>query len=466
MKTVFRGKAMCWMFAMLLLGVSLPAPGNARAEEPDVMGLDGLIRMALQNSPELQEADQDIAAAKSDLKQAKAGQWAQLDAMAAIGPAQDAKTPIVFVNPATHIGTIENRDVGRVNVFGSLDINIVQPLYTFGKISNRQDAAAYGLDVQQSARKKKQNEVVLNIKELYYALIVAKQGEGAASDANAFIRDAKERIQRLIALKSKNVDESDLYRLTSYEAEIEQFKAKAKSGANLAYIALKKAVGYPPEREFKLDVSELPKETASLESQEAYVEKALESRPEFEQLKKGIAARKSLADAATADLYPSIFGAVVGSFAGAPGRQRLDNSYFRDEFNHSEVGVVVGGQWHFDLGIGQGKVDKARAEYQKLIHTKEFAERNIPVEVAKYYQDARESEASFTAFEKSAVSARQWIVASFSNFDFGVGTAKDMLDAIEKYGKNQGEYLSSLYNYRVALARLTYAIGEYRELNP
>jgi hypothetical protein len=35
-----------------------------------------------------------------------------------------------------------------------------------------------------------------------------------------------------------------------------------------------------------------------------------------------------------------------------------------------------------------------------------------------------------------------------------------MLDAIDRYGKNQGEYLKALYSYHVALARLDYAISK------
>jgi outer membrane protein TolC len=86
--------------------------------------------------------------------------------------------------------------------------------------------------------------------------------------------------------------------------------------------------------------------------------------------------------------------------------------------------------------------------------------------VAKYYQDVRENQAPYQAYEEGAVAARRWIVASFTNFDIGVGTAKDMFDAIDRYGKNQGEYLLALYNYHVALARLEHAIAEYRTTNP
>jgi len=113
----------------------------------------------------------------------------------------------------------------------------------------------------------------------------------------------------------------------------------------------------------------------------------------------------------------------------------------------------LGANWHFDLGIGQARVRKARAELQKMLHTKEYAEQNIPLEVAKYYQDSIEAQASFQAYEKAAVASRKWVVSAFSNFDMGVGPARDILrSAIDRYGKNQGEYLLSLYNYHVSLA--------------
>jgi outer membrane protein TolC len=136
-----------------------------------------------------------------------------------------------------------------------------------------------------------------------------------------------------------------------------------------------------------------------------------------------------------------------------------DNTYITDQFNHAYGGFYAGAHWHFDFGIGKGNLDKARAEYQKMRNTQEFAERNIPVEVVKYYQDAVEAQKSYVAYQEAAVGARRWILAAFSNFDLGIGTARDMLDAIDRYGKNQGEYLQALYGYHVALARLDYAVG-------
>ena len=352
-----------------------------------------------------------------------------------------------------------------ITIFGKLDFTIAQPLYTFGKIANRKEAAALGKEAREAAREQKRNEVILNVKELYYAYLVAAQGKNAAREADDFIQDASKRIKRLIELKARNADQSDLYRLEAYSAQAKGLKAKAESGAHVAYAALKTAAGIPDNVQLRLDVTELPKQPPALASEDEYVQAALQQRPELTEARKGAEARKKLADAAKSDLYPSFFAAAEGSLAGAPGREHFDNTYFSDEFNHAYAGVVAGAEWHFDLGIGQGKLDKARAEHRKTVAQEEFAKQNIPLEVIKYYQDAVEAQTEYKAYEEAAVGSRRWIVSAFTNFDVGAGTAKDMFDAIDRYGKNQGEYLSSLYTYHVSLARLQYAVGQREELH-
>ena len=442
------------LYLLVSLMFVLLSGTSATGEEAPVFGLDALIQMALEKSPQLKESEQDIMAAQSDLAQAKAAQWAQMDVFALSTAALDANLPTVFN------GNLVNNDKDSYGIFGSLDFLIVQPIFTFGKISNRQDAAKYGVLAQKAAKEKKRAEVVLNVKELYFGLIVARQGVGAADDANQFVKDARQRIQRLLSVGSPNVSEVDLYRLETFESDITTFKAKAESGVRMAYLALKRTVGFKEDQEFQLDLKDLPRDTRALDAQDDYIRRAMEQRPEFVELKNGIEARKSLVEAAKADLYPSIFVAGLGSFAGAPGRERNPISYFPDRYNHGDAGGFLGTNWHFDLGLGKAKVNKAKAEFQKLLHTKDYAELNIPLEVAKYYQDIVEFQKSFEAFEKGMISARKWIVSAFANFDIGTGTAKDMFDAIDRYGKNRGDYLRALFNYHVALAKLSYAIGE------
>ncbi len=456
------------MSLLLLVLIGLCFAEHSEAQER-VLTLDQLIQMALDTSPELKMADQDIVAARSDLAKAKAGMLPQLDMQAIIGPVNDAKEPIVV--PTTvkiggvpqSVGKLEDRDSSTIGFFGRLEFTIAQPLYTFGKISNRRDAAALGVEVQQAAREKKRNEVILNIKELYYAYLIAGQGKKAAAEADDFIQDAGKRIRRLIELKAQNVDESDLYRLDAFSAEVKAFAIKAESGSHLAFEALRTAAGLPQNAKFRLDRTELPTTPKPLGPEGDYVMAALANRPEFTQVKRGAEAQKKLIEAARADFYPSFFAAAVGSVAVAPGREEMDISYFSDNFNNASAGVIAGAEWHFDFGITKGKLNKARAEYKKTTHALDFAERNIPLEVMKNYQDAAEALNEFKAFRQAAIGSRRWIVTAFSNFDVGVGTARDIFDAIDRYGKNQGEYLHSLYNYHVALARLEYSTAQKLE---
>ena len=209
-------------------------------------------------------------------------------------------------------------------------------------------------------------------------------------------------------------------------------------------------------------MQELPRDTRALGDQQEYIQQALHARPEFEQLDRALEARQRLVEAAQADRYPSLFAAAIGSFAGAPGREHLDEPYIGDDFNHASLGVVLGATWHFDLGILQGKVHKARAEHQRLLHAKDAATLTIPIEVAQSYQEVVEHLNAFQASEQAALAARKGLVAALSAFDMGVGQARDIFLALERYGKNRGDYLSSLLNYHLALAHLSYAIGEYR----
>jgi outer membrane protein TolC len=246
----------------------------------------------------------------------------------------------------------------------------------------------------------------------------------------------------------------------AYQGEVKAFTAKAESGAKIAYAALKAEIGLPRDEEFTIKESELPETTANLAPVEIYIQRALSNRPELQEVKNGVAAKEKLAEAAQSDLYPTIFAAAIGSVAGAPGREQWDNTYLPDQFNHAYGGFYAGAQWHLDFGIGAGKLDEARADYQKMINAQDYARRNIPVEVIKDYQDAVQQGKASSAYAQATVGARRWIVAAFSNFDLGIGSARDMFDAIDRYGKNQGDYLEALYNYNLALANLDYAVGE------
>ena len=305
-----------------LLGlVLLLAPLAASGAETPVLTLQQLTVMALNYSPEVKATKSEVTLAKEQKNEAHGYRWPQFDAVAPGGVVPNARRGQVRqVGEDKTLFYPDPKDkLHGVNIFGNLTFTLIQPLYTFGKIAYREEAAAKNIKVKKAGVDLKKGEVMLQVAQAYYGLILANQGKDAVTDARTYLRDARERITRLLRVNSPNVKESDKYRLAMYEGGVEKFAAQAEEGSKVAYQALKALVGYGPSQDFQVP-QELPTPAAPAGGLDHYIRLALELRPEFTQLKSGLVARQLLVDAAKADRYPSFFLAVVGQVAGAPGR--------------------------------------------------------------------------------------------------------------------------------------------------
>jgi outer membrane protein TolC len=446
--------AISFAVVMLFQGLGQASFCWAQENEKQVLGLEQMIRMAIGRSPEIAEVQSQIAASRSDLAQVDAAYYPQLDSNTLVGPVRNGRRPTIIGDRITD----PSADLS-IGVFGRSDLTVTQPLYTFGKLSNRKEAAARGVAAKELGLTQKENETALRVKELYFGLVLARAGIESSRGGLAYFDEARSRIKRLLDAGSPNVLESDIYKIDAYMADTLRSRAEAEKGAAIAYFALKSLIRLPPDKEFEPADKMLSMREVALDEVDAYVRKALAERPELKQLDQAAAARKSTLEAARSDLYPSFFSVLAGSFAGAPGSETLHNAYIPDQFNHVYAGVAGGMNWHFDFGITKARIEKEKVEYEGLLHTKAFGEIAIPIEVVDRYQEVLEWKAAVDAYGKGAAASRKWIVAALANFDTGIGTADDMLRGMEKYGQNQGRYLEALFTYNMSLARLEYATG-------
>jgi len=443
-----------WSLVFILQGI---AWSEELKKESTIMTLPELIGMAIAKSPEIGEIQSEIGEAKSDLEQAKAAYFPQLETKALFGPVRDAKEPEVINGKITDPSP--SLSASSIGIFGSLDLTMMQPVYTFGKLSNRKEAASRGLRAKEFQLEEKNAQIALRVKKLYYALVLARAGVEAANEAGAFFEDARRKISRLLEISSPNARESDMYLIDAYQADTIRSKAEAEKGAKVAYFALKAMIGLPAGVAFDPADKTLTMKNEGLADLENYIQNAKDKRPEFKQLAEALAAQKSQVEAATSDRYPSFFVALQASLAGAPGRDTLRNPYIRDDFNHTDAGVVAGLKWNFDFGIGRAKVDKMMAAYDKLRYTTASAQMNISIQVSSIYEEHIEWQQAVISYQRAADASRKWVVSSIADFGMGVGTAEEMLKAIEKYGHNQGKYLEALFHYNLSLAELEYAVG-------
>ena len=448
----------------LALAILLTPLGVGAKEAPE-LSLKQLIALALKFSPVVKASKSEMRFAQAQHEEVKGYYYPQLDATVISGLVPNAKRPYVDVLPGSTKGNIvypyPSNHLHGLNIFGRLDVTVTQPIYTFGKIAFRERATARNIKIKAAGVDLKRGEVILQVSQAYYGLVLAKQGKDAVKEARTYLSDTRERITRLLAINSPNVKESDRYRLAMYEGSVTKFAAQAEEGSKVAYKALKALIGYGPDQEFTV-TEELPNPKAAPGSLDQQIRTALELRPEFTQLKEGLVARQLLVDAARADQYPSFFAAVMGALAGAPGRETSHDPYIEDFFNTAYGFPVIGAKWHFDFGITKAKIKEAQAELRQLKHNERAALMGIPVEVAQVYGKVQENYKGSQGLEKAYVNARRWLITAFSNFDMGLGKMDDIFQAFERYGTFRGDYLSALYNYNLAIAELEKATGAYR----
>jgi outer membrane protein TolC len=417
-----------------------------------LLDLKGCIAMAIAKAPEMGEAAADIDLASSRLAEARGHLFPTIEFLGLAGPVPQARGDQVY-SP----DSINQKE--RWTYFLKGDATLIQPLYTFGKISESMRAATHGIEVDRAKKEQARNEVALKVAEYYNGLLLAREMQGLLKYVADTLKDARDKAQKLFDDGSPNVVLEDLYKLDSYRGEVAGYLAEADKGERLALAALKSRLGLTADTVFDITTTELVSDEEAVADMATFIAAAREKRPEFRQIKEGLKAREALLEAARADYFPDIFLAGYLSGAYSEKRDRVNNPWVPDEFNHYWGGIALGLRWKMDFGITDAKMAGKRAEFNRLEHTRDFAEANIPLQVNKYYLDLSAAQEKMAANAQGYQNAKKWVVSSVSSFDFGVGPAKEIFDALEQYAKTRAAYFQAVYGRNLARAGLAYATG-------
>lgn len=437
--------------ALLFLAVpALAEHENGRK----LLSLDECIRLAVARSAEVRESEYEVAVYRGKKEQADAGRYPQVDILAygSLSPRARLRNGDT-VESSTNI----NRQ-SYDGVFGRAMVQLIQPLYTFGKISGYRDAAEHGIQAYEAGARLKATEVALQVKEAYYGLLLAREIKLFLKDIGEELDKATSKVERQLENNAPNVDQVDLFKLQTHQSELQRYMALAEEGEQKALYGLQVLVG---DAEDSVDIEDEYLIPADYEEKDfdTYADMALGGRLEFTQLEEGLMARSALVEVELADYYPHFFVLGFGSIAGATNRDHLNNPYIFDQFNHATAGAVVGFKWAMDLGMNAGQVDEARAEYLKLKMKQEYANMGVPFQVKEAWLELERTEKEMRALMDAYKSAKQWVVTSLANFDLGVGEARDIADSVSTYARIRADYFRAVYNQRMAIANLEHAAG-------
>jgi outer membrane protein TolC len=344
-------------------------------------------------------------------------------------------------------------------IFTRTELKLVQPIYTFGKISAGITAAEAGLEAIRSKQSGQVNDVELNVRKAYWGAKLARELLSMLNEGIDYLTEAQKRIDQELAEGSGNASVTDRLRLRTMRAEIEARVLEAQRGSDLAKAGLRTLIG--PGAPADLDVDDDPLAPLTVPSRELgqYTDLAHAKRPEVKALDQMVAAKRALADLEWRRQLPDFFLVGTAQYAYANSVDHPTNAFANNPFNTAGVGVAAGLRVPLDLFAKNASAHKLRAEAQEAEFRRSEALGGINFEVEKAFAEMKEADLRLKALQKGEKAARQWIAAIMQNVSVGLAETKDFSDALLAFFQSRARVLQGQYDYNVAVASMTRVSG-------
>ncbi len=323
------------------------------------------------------------------------------------------------------------------------------PIYTGGRIwqgyqisrLNRQ-AADWSAD---SARA----EVILAVKKAYYGLLLAQSAHRVTQEA---VSSIEKHVDRVRALYQKGmVSRYDLLRAEVQLSNMQPQLIRMSNAVQLSRQHFNMTLNRDPGAEVSLldsmEFREVETDSASL------LQKALESRPEFQSLR----LRQQMVDRAKlisyASYQPTV--ALIADYSYSKGSGFASG----EEWNKNwDLGVAA--SWPlFDGGTGLGRIKEARANAGQLALAREMLEDGIRLEVTSIYLTLQASQKAVLSQQRSVEQAQEALKIAQVRYGNGQATNLDVLDAQLALTQAQTNSIQAVHDYLIGLAMLEKAIG-------
>lgn len=401
------------------------------------------IDRALDRNGDLRSQRLQIEQAADEIGRARGEFGPRIEAILGIGPITKAEGNATFVREDTGVW-------GRT-VFGK--ISLLQPLYTWGRKANYENAARAGMHVKKAESELKENQLRYEVKEAYYGFQLANSFRDFISGGKAELEKAieKRKTKKNESVKDGLRLEIFLHEVESREAEVNKYLELAREGLALRLGANRGQV--LPREEWLLP------EPREKKTPEYYVEQAQQARPEFRQLAEGIFAKRSLAKAEQKALIP-ILGLMASYEAAETNVRTAQPGVFSyDPYNHKTTSAGIGLKWDFQWELQQSKAAKFRAEAEELELKEDYARQGIETEVRKAYLELVEAEARLKASTEGHKAGKKWLTGEAIGFASGLGSAQGVVEAYGARAETTKGYFESLFRYQMAWATLSRAVG-------
>jgi outer membrane protein TolC len=422
------------------------------------------LRLALQQNPQVAAARAKEAGARARGDQVDAARFPEVTLTVGLGPGLTA-----HLVPGTAVQSTENAygDVGLddVSLVVGSQLNVVQPIYTFGKIGRREDATGHDLSARRAQTRMTRAQLALEVADIYEGLLFAHAAVLFFEDVSYMLDGAVTSLEERLAGNEPDLNERELLQMQTARHFVVLQLNRAQASVREAEAGLRAYLGQPAETKIELPEEGLEPVASRPSALPELQNLARAARPELAALREGEAALHALADAEAAGALPDIFAMAFASAAYTPGRDLVDTRYVVDPQQHFVPGVLVGARWRWQAGGASARADERRAEADELSHTRAWAEQGIPAEVLRAYEEAERAHGDIATTDAGAKLAKRWVIMAMADNTIGAADSRAVVDSVEAYVTLRVGWMEAKYRYNVWMAKLAAATGSLDRLD-
>lgn len=414
---------------------------EAAAPEAAAMDIDlkGAVTTAIQNNRDitiaelkLREAEADVSAAAARKNPSVSYSWQRNQY------SSDSKT-------ALQTGT---------NHGYSQEIKVSWPIWTFGNLEGKIDAARYQKNIADLNVYKTEADTKLAAVQAYYqyleAIKLAEVQAQSVTDYASHLNNVQQQFDAGIVAKldvlSSNVSLANA-KQKSIAADNTRDVAEANLN-NIMRVPMNTTLN-PLDKNFPQPEFDLTMEQAILMAQKY--------RWELVEADYGVKAAEASLRSAKAGYLPTV--SVGGAYSW---KEASVTAVDKDDW------AVQGGlSWSlWDGGATQASVKKADAAVKTAQETLLQAREKIELEVRQDYLNVLSYKEQIRAAEASVAQAEEAYKIATVRYSSGVGINLDVLDAELALNTARTNYITALYNYNIGLATLEHAMGVPAVIHP
>lgn len=456
-----------FLVLLVVFGMSWGGPdafSQEKAASPSLT-LEECIQLALRNRPELDIAKLDVLNAEQQIKEATSYYYPRLNLNGGytrfnrpelfnldiditgikkkLGPA-GALLPDQITQPV---------DVGKTD-WPYVQLDLSQPLYTFGRIHEGVEQARIGHSLTLNQREKKRGEIIFEVKKGYYQFLLAREIHQLMREAEAKANVVAEMVK--IAYETsvpeneeKGTTRLDYLKARNFYSEVKARLSEASKNLKLAELALKVAVGLTADKSFS--VAEVLLESipmAQLDSGQVK-EKVQEKNVDLKNLDLGVQLFDAKRRSARKEYFPKI--GLQGQYTGPKDRYGTENTWYLG------IGITIP---LFDGFSTSAKIGQAEVQFQKTKGQKLLLEKALSLQIDHLHATLAELRERMEILRTAIGEAQERTQLAADGYAAGITEYGEIIFAQRAEFETKSAYLQGLYLYQTTISEIEFISGE------